>query len=468
MSQAEGCVNFETRNHHTEITMASKEDRTTMSAADCKAKGNEFLKTQDYDTAISWYTSAIEKDPTDKVFYSNRSAAHLQKGDAEAALADGTACIAAQPDWAKGYNRKGCALHALKQYDEAIATFEAGLKIAPGSALLTGPMKEAQTAKTNSENAGSKMPNVFGPDMWGKLQANPETAKWLEDPKYVELLKMCASNPAIQQNPQMIQQLGDQRLLQTLLFLMGMPLNMGMPGGPGYTGPPPEKKQKPAPEPVKELTEEEKAQKVIRDAGTAFKEEGNEFFKAKEYQKAIEKYEAAEKADPTLMTYRTNIASCYHGLKEYQKCIDECDKAMEIGMENYNDYKLKAKAMERQANAHWKMESFDQAIECLEKAQFEVHDDKRYTKLRKWKKSLGKKKAEAYLDPAKALEAKEEGNVLFKAKDFKGAIDKYTEAIKRDPTNPAYFCNRCGAYQKTMDMNEAIKDANSAINLDPK
>ena len=138
--------------------MASKEDRTTMSAADCKAKGNEFLKTQDYDTAISWYTSAIEKDPTDKVFYSNRSAAHLQKGDAEAALADGTACIAAQPDWAKGYNRKGCALHALKQYDEAIATFEAGLKIAPGSALLTGPMKEAQTAKTNSENAGSKMP----------------------------------------------------------------------------------------------------------------------------------------------------------------------------------------------------------------------------------------------------------------------------------------------------------------------
>ena len=168
------------------------------------------------------------------------------------------------------------------------------------------------------------------------------------------------------------------------------------------------------------------------------------------------------------MTYRTNIASCYHGLKEYQKCIDECDKAMEIGMENYNDYKLKAKAMERQANAHWKMESFDQAIECLEKAQFEVHDDKRYTKLRKWKKSLGKKKAEAYLDPAKALEAKEEGNVLFKAKDFKGAIDKYTEAIKRDPTNPAYFCNRCGAYQKTMDMNEAIKDANSAINLDPK
>ena len=39
-------------------------ERETMSAADCKAKGNEFLKTKDFDTAISWYTTAIEKDNT--------------------------------------------------------------------------------------------------------------------------------------------------------------------------------------------------------------------------------------------------------------------------------------------------------------------------------------------------------------------------------------------------------------------
>jgi stress-induced-phosphoprotein 1 len=453
--------------------MSDTVDRTDMSAADCKGKGNEFLKVQDYDNAISWYTTAIEKDPSQHVYYSNRSAAYLQKGNAEAALADGEACINAKGDWPKGYNRKGCAYHALKKYDEAIATFEAGLKIAPGSTLLTGPLKEAQTAKDNAAaNAGSQsqMPNVFGPDMWAKLKANPETAAWLEDPKYVQLLKLVASNPAIQQNPQMIQQLGDQRLLQTMLFLMGMPLNMGMPGGPGYTGPPPEKKQKPEPEPekVKELTPEEKAQKEIRDAGSALKDEGNEFFKAKNYTEAIAKYEAAEQADPTLMTYRTNIASCYHALGKYAEAIAECDRALDIGMEHYNDYKLKAKAMERQANAYWKMEEWDKACEKMEKAQFEVHDDKRYSKLKKWKKNLGKKKAEAYLDPAKALEAKEAGNIKFAAKDFKGAIDLYTEAIKRDPTNPAYFCNRCAAYQKTMDMNEAVKDANSALKLDPK
>ena len=317
-------------------TMSKTEeiDRTTLSAADCKAKGNEFLKTQDYDVAISWYTTAIEKDATQHVFYSNRSAAYLAKGDAEAALKDGIACIDAKPDWAKGYNRKGCAHHALKQYDEAIATFESGLKIAPDSALLTGPMKEAKAAKENAENppaSGSKMPNVFGPDMWGKLKANAQTAEWLNDPQYVNGLNVIAKNPAMVQNPQMIQQLGDQRLLQTFLFLMGMPLNMGQEGGPGYDGPPREdqkvyKKPEPVPEPVKELTEEEKALAKIRQAGTELKEQGNDLFKEKKYSEAIEKYAEAEVADPTLMTYRTNVASCYHAMKEYSKCVEECKK----------------------------------------------------------------------------------------------------------------------------------------------
>ena len=46
-------------------------ERETMSAADCKAKGNEFLKTKDFDTAISWYTTAIEKDNTQHGGYKN-------------------------------------------------------------------------------------------------------------------------------------------------------------------------------------------------------------------------------------------------------------------------------------------------------------------------------------------------------------------------------------------------------------
>jgi Tfp pilus assembly protein PilX len=35
------------------------------------------------------------------VYFSNRSAANLSNGDAEAALEDGESCIKAKPDWSK-------------------------------------------------------------------------------------------------------------------------------------------------------------------------------------------------------------------------------------------------------------------------------------------------------------------------------------------------------------------------------
>lgn len=80
-----------------------------MSAASFKEQGNKFLQAKQFDEAIQAYTEAINLDPKDHVFFSNRSAAYLSKGDASSALADGQRCIELKSDWAKGYSRKGAA-----------------------------------------------------------------------------------------------------------------------------------------------------------------------------------------------------------------------------------------------------------------------------------------------------------------------------------------------------------------------
>ena len=78
-----------------------------MSAAAFKEKGNKHLQAQEFDEAIAAYTEAINLDPKDHVFFSNRSAAYLSKGDAKSALSDAERCITLNGSWPKGYSRKG-------------------------------------------------------------------------------------------------------------------------------------------------------------------------------------------------------------------------------------------------------------------------------------------------------------------------------------------------------------------------
>ena len=56
----------------------------------------------------------------------------MQLKDYERALQDAESCIKLNPTWAKGYSRKGAALHAMKKYDQADAAYHEGLAVAPG------------------------------------------------------------------------------------------------------------------------------------------------------------------------------------------------------------------------------------------------------------------------------------------------------------------------------------------------
>jgi hypothetical protein len=53
------------------------------------------------------------------------------------------------PTWAKGYARKGAALHGQRRYVEAIETYEAGLKIEDSPATRKG-YEEVKAAKGTS------------------------------------------------------------------------------------------------------------------------------------------------------------------------------------------------------------------------------------------------------------------------------------------------------------------------------
>lgn len=61
---------------------------------------------------------------------------------------------------------------------------------------------------------------------------------------------------------------------------------------------------------------------------------------------------------------------------------------------------------------------------------------------------------------------REQGNALFKQKDYLGAINKYTEAISSDEQNSTLYGNRCAALMALSRYEEALIDAQMANNLD--
>jgi stress-induced-phosphoprotein 1 len=96
-----------------------------------KAKGNDFFKVKDYPNAIKWYTEAIELDPSNSAYYSNRSASYAGLEDWEHAAEDGQSCISSDKTFIKGYFRLATAQESMSNYKKAVETLALGLAVEP-------------------------------------------------------------------------------------------------------------------------------------------------------------------------------------------------------------------------------------------------------------------------------------------------------------------------------------------------
>ena len=105
-----------------------------------------------------------------------------------------------------------------------------------------------------------------------------------------------------------------------------------------------------------------------REEAQKKKQEGNAAYSKRNFPTAIECYEKAIELDPGEITYYTNLAAVYFEMKDYTKCIETCDKAIDVGREKRADFKLIAKALARKGNALRKAGNFSEAKIAFEKA----------------------------------------------------------------------------------------------------
>lgn len=73
------------------------------------------------------------------------------------------------------------------------------------------------------------------------------------------------------------------------------------------------------------LPPEERAKIEQKKQAEAFKAQGNDFYKKRQFEQALEFYQKAIDADPSDVTYYSNKAAVYFEMKKYDECIEACD-----------------------------------------------------------------------------------------------------------------------------------------------
>jgi stress-induced-phosphoprotein 1 len=439
--------------------------------------GNDAFAAGRYAEAIEHFTKASALDPTNHVFYSNRSAAHAGLGDFASALADAEKTVAYKPDWPKGYSRKGAALYGLRRFNDAVEAYEAGLAIDPASEVLKSGLEDVKAAKARSlrpptgateDPMGNIAAMLSAPDLMGKLAVDPSTRGFLAQPDFMAMLSEVQKKPDT-----FAQHMNDPRMMKVLSVALGINVMSGEEAAKsGFGGddamdtasaPPPPRAPPPpppAPEPAPELPSH-KADALKQ------KELGNAAYKAKDFSTALSHYDKAIELDPEEISFLTNKAAVFFERAEYDECIETCDTAIEKGRELRVDYKVVARAMTRKGNALVKQDKLEEAVEVYSKSLMEHRTADTLKRKDDAEREIKDRKVKAYLDPAKAEIAREEGNELFKQQKYPEAVERYTEAIARDPEDHRVYSNRAACYTKLTAFNEALKDAEKCIALKP-
>lgn len=79
---------------------------------------------KDYENAIKFYSQAIELNPSNAIYYGNRSLAYLRTECYGYALADATRAIEIDKKYIKGYYRRAASNMALGKFRAALRDYE--------------------------------------------------------------------------------------------------------------------------------------------------------------------------------------------------------------------------------------------------------------------------------------------------------------------------------------------------------
>ncbi|THH29733.1 hypothetical protein EUX98_g4451 [Antrodiella citrinella] len=248
------------------LKVPTAEDKTA--AESFKAKGNSHMSTRNYEEAIAAYGKAIELDPTNPVYYSNRAAAHSSTNNHTDAILDAESAIEVEPTFVKAYHRLGHAHYSLSDYSAAAAAFRRGLELDPSNASLKSGLQNAESRVVDEDASTTADAPPAAPSGGGGLAemlrglgsgalapgappgGGPDLASLMNNPMMMQMAQQMMSNGGLERmmsNPALANMMGrvqsgggmpsmDELLSDPGLREMASQLGAGAGAGAGGAG----------------------------------------------------------------------------------------------------------------------------------------------------------------------------------------------------------------------------------------
>ena len=107
-----------------------------------KIKGNELMKTKEYDEAIKHYTKSIRLDDFEPTTYANRALAYIKNTEYSKGLDDCNKAIDLKNDYIKAYYRRGICYMGVKKFKEGMLDFLYVLNDNPSNSDILNKIEE--------------------------------------------------------------------------------------------------------------------------------------------------------------------------------------------------------------------------------------------------------------------------------------------------------------------------------------
>jgi len=109
---------------------------------DWKNRGNQLFKEGDTTQALQAYSKAIELEPDNAIYYSNRAAAYTYNNEFDKAVDDAIMATKKNASYAKGWVRLGVAEYSRGDYENAMQAFESAKENANSDSNLHSDIRD--------------------------------------------------------------------------------------------------------------------------------------------------------------------------------------------------------------------------------------------------------------------------------------------------------------------------------------